>query len=91
MCNLHCEFLFGAVCEHYRDFKVALAVYYSVKTSSVKFYIDKNPKDLPFCEITQSKSHGNYWQNISENNKIYFCDPHKSRCINARMDMNGVH
>ena len=47
-------------CEHYRDFKVALAVYYSVKTNSVKFYIDKYPKALPFCEITPSKSHGNY-------------------------------
>ena len=45
---------FGAIFEHYRDFKVALAVYYSVKTNSVKFYIDKNPKVLPFCEITPS-------------------------------------
>ena len=85
------NFYLTLFCEHYRDFKVALAVYYSVKTNSVKFYIDKNPKVLPFCEITPSKSHRNYWQKISENNKIHFCDPHKSRCINARMDMNGVH
>ena len=75
------KFYLALFCEHYRDFKVALAVYYSVKTNSVKFYIDKNPKVLPFCEITPSKSHGNYWQKISENNKIHFCDPHKSRCI----------
>ena len=66
---------------YYRDFKVALAVYYSVKTNSVKIYIDKYPEVLPFCEITPSKSHGIHWQKISENNKIHFCDPHKNRCI----------
>ena len=62
------NFYLALFCEHYRDFKVALAVYYSVKTNSVKFYIDKYPKVLPFCEITPSKSHENYWQKISENN-----------------------
>ena len=60
------NFYLPLFCEHYRDFKVALAVYYSVKTNFVKFYIDKYPKVLPFCEITPSKSHGNYWQKISE-------------------------
>ena len=40
------NFYLALFCEHYRDFKVALAVYYSVKTNSVKFYIDKYPKVL---------------------------------------------
>ena len=52
-----------------------------LKTNAVNFYIDKYPKVLPFFEITPSKLHGNYWQKISENNKIHFCDAHKSRCI----------
>ena len=80
-------------CEHYKDFKVALAVYYNVKTNSVKFYIDKNPKVVPFCEITPSQSNGNYWQKISENNKIryIFVIHTKVAVSNARMDMNGVH
>ena len=52
-----------------------------LKTNAVNFYVDKYPKVLPFCEITQSKSHRKYWQKISENNKIHLCDPHKSRCI----------
>ena len=52
-----------------------------LKTNVVNFYIDLYPKVLSFFEITQSKSPGNYWQNISENNKKKkdFCDPHKSR------------
>ena len=51
------NFYLALFCEHYRYFKVALAVYNNVKTYSVKFYIDKNPKVFPFCEITPSKSH----------------------------------
>ena len=52
-----------------------------LKTNAVTFYIDKYPKVLSFCEITPSKSHGNYWQKTPENNKIHFCDAYKSRCI----------
>ena len=55
-----------------------------LKTNAVNFYIDKYPKVLPFCEITPSKSQGNYWQNISENNEKHFCDPHKRRCIKCK-------
>ena len=39
--------------------------YAVLKSNAVNFYIDKYPKVLPFCEITPSKSHGNYWQKIS--------------------------
>ena len=66
--------------EHYRDFKVALAVYYSVKTNSVKFYIDKNPK---FCRsaklhhLSRTGTIGKRYPKIINT----FCDPHKSRCI----------
>ena len=52
-----------------------------LKTNAVNYNIDKYPKVLLFWEITPSKSHGNYWQKISENKKIEFCDPHKSRCF----------
>ena len=55
-----------------------------LKTIAVNFNIDKYPKILPFCEITPFKSHGKYWQKISENNKIHFCDPHKSCCIKCK-------
>ena len=41
-----------------------------LKTNAVTFYIDKNPKVLKFCEIKPSKSHGNYWQKMPENNKF---------------------
>ena len=76
---------------HYLKFKMTFVflnylklpwLYLTVlKTNAVNFSIDKYPKVLPFCEITLSNLHGNYWQKISENNKIHFCDPHKSRCI----------
>ena len=43
-----------------------------LKTNDVNFYINWYPKVLQFCEITPSKSPGNYWQKISENNKKTF-------------------
>ena len=46
---------------------------------------------MTFCEITPSKSPQNYWQKISENNKILFVIHTKVAASNARIDMYGVH
>ena len=62
-----------------------------LKTNAVNFYIDKYPKVLSFCEITTSKSPRNYWQRISENNKILIVIHTKVDASNARMDMHSVH
>ena len=51
------------------------------KTNAVNFNIDKYAKVLPF------KSTGNYWQKISEYDKI-LCVIHTK---NARMDIHSVH
>ena len=61
-----------------------------LKANAVNFYIEKYPKVLPFCEMTPSKSHGNYWQKISENNKIHFVIHTKVDVSNVRMDMHDV-
>ena len=85
------NFYLALFCEHYRDFKVALAVYYSVKTNSVKFYIDKNPKVLPFCEIHHLSRTGTIGKRYLKIIKYIFVIFTKIAASNARMDMNGVH
>ena len=61
-----------------------------LKTNAVIFHIDLYPKVLPFCEITPSKSPGNYWQKISENNRKTFVIHTKVPASNMRMDMHGI-
>ena len=58
-----------------------------LKTNAVTCYIDKYPKVLSFCEITPSKSHGNYWQKIPEKIKYTFVMHTKVAASNAIMDM----
>ena len=55
----------------------------------MNFYIDA--KVSSFCEITPSKSAGNYWQNISDNNKTMWVDYTEIAASNASMDMHSVH
>ena len=62
-----------------------------LKTNAVNFYIDKYPKDLPFCEITPSESHGNYWQKYRKIIKYTFVMHTKVVALNVKMDMHGVH
>ena len=82
----------AAECRYHRHFPLSRSMfkielqlhwlYLTVfKTYAVNFYIHWYPKVLPFCEITPSKSAGNYCQKLLENNKIHFCDAHESRCI----------
>ena len=69
-----------------------LWLYFTVsKTNTMNFDIDQYVKVSPFCEITPSKMPGNYWQKISEYNKILFVIHTESAASNASMDMDSVH
>ena len=86
------NFYLPLFCEHYRDFKVALAVYYSVKTNSVKFYIDKNPKVLQLSvKLHHLGRTGTIGKRYLKIIKYIFVIHTKVAVSNARMDMNGVH